>query len=316
MNNKLAIIVPVYNEEEMLQHSNEVLSELLTSLINKNKISNESYILFVNDGSSDSSWNIITSLAKNNNQLKGLSLSRNFGQQNATICGFMEAEADIYVSIDVDLQDDVSKIEEMVDEYHKGSDIVYGVLLNRDTDTFFKKWSSITYYKFLKYIGIKVIPNHSQFRLLSKNAIEKLKLFTEKNMFLRGIIPLIGLKSSKVYYNRFARQFGKTKYNTMKLVRLAINEILSFSDYPLRFITFIAAIFLIISIIMFAYVLFAYVDKNIIKGWASIIASIYLVGGLVLISLGIIAQYVSKIFIETKNRPLYIVGEQTDNLKA
>ncbi|MCL2567048.1 MAG: glycosyltransferase family 2 protein [Alphaproteobacteria bacterium] len=310
MTNKLAIIVPVYNEEEALEISSGKLLDIIKKLIAKNKISSESYIVFVNDGSKDKSLNIIKDLAKKHKEIKGIALSKNFGHQGALLCGLLESEADVYISIDADLQDDTAKIEEMIDLYSAGNHIVFGVRKKRTTDTFFKKHTAVLYYNLLKFLGVDIIPNHADYRLMSNLAVDKLKLFKERNLFLRGIITRIGLKSSTVYYDRLAREQGETKYTLHKMLALAFNGIFAFSTIPLRFIAFFAAVFIIFSLVIFIYILFSYLENNIIKGWTSLIASIYFVGGLILLSLAIIAEYIARIYTETKARPLYIIEEK------
>ena len=304
---KLAIVIPCYNEEEVLNETSKRLLSVVNKLINNHKISQSSYILFVNDGSKDNTWNIIQTLNNSNAIFCGLCLSRNVGHQNALLAGlnFVADKCDAAISIDADLQDDVNAIEEMVDKYNEGNDIVYGVRKERKKDSFFKKHTALGFYKFMSALGVESVYNHADFRLMSSRALKALLEYKEKNLFLRGIMPLIGYKTDKVYYNRDARFAGESKYPFTKMLNFAVNGITSFSVKPLRIIFLVGITSLIISFISFIYILVSYFSGHIIQGWSSIMVSIWLLGSLVIISLGIIGEYVGKIYTEVKERPLY-----------
>ena len=304
---KLAIVIPCYNEEEVLNETSSRLLSVMNKLIDNHKISQSSYILFVNDGSKDNTWNIIQTLNDSNAIFCGLCLSRNVGHQNALLAGlnFVADKCDAAISIDADLQDDVNAIEEMVDKYNEGNDIVYGVRKERKKDSFFKKHTALGFYKFMSALGVESVYNHADFRLMSSRALKALLEYKEKNLFLRGIMPLIGYKTDKVYYNRDARFAGESKYPFTKMLNFAVNGITSFSVKPLRIIFLVGITSLIISLISFIYILVSYFSGHIIQGWSSIMVSIWLLGSLVIISLGIIGEYVGKIYTEVKERPLY-----------
>jgi len=304
---KLAIVIPCYNEEEVLNETSSRLLSVMNKLIDNHKISQSSYILFVNDGSKDNTWNIIQTLNHSNAIFCGLCLSRNVGHQNALLAGlnFVADKCDAAISIDADLQDDVNAIEEMVDKYNEGNDIVYGVRKERKKDSFFKKHTALGFYKFMSALGVESVYNHADFRLMSSRALKALLEYKEKNLFLRGIMPLIGYKTDKVYYNRDARFAGESKYPFTKMLNFAVNGITSFSVKPLRIIFLVGIISLLISLISFIYILVSYFSGHIIQGWSSIMVSIWLLGSLVIISLGIIGEYVGKIYTEVKERPLY-----------
>ena len=244
--NKLILVIPIFNEEEILEYSTSQFIKIMNDLIQKNKISKDSQIVFIDDGSYDKSWNIIKKLTKYKKSIRAIKLSRNYGQQSAMLAGLFNFEADIYITIDVDLQEDINAIELMVDESLKGNDIVYGVREKRDEDTFFKRFSAESFYKLMLFMGIDIIPNHSEYRLMSKKAVDSLKKFPERNLFLKGIIPLLGYQSTKVYYARKKRVGGDSKYPLKKLLSLAWEGITSFSVIPLKIITFIGFILFII----------------------------------------------------------------------
>ena len=308
---KLAIVVPCYNEEAVFDDTNIALTLLLKDLITKKKISNNSFILYVNDGSSDDTWNLIKEAYEDCKYVHGLSLAGNKGHQNALYAGLMQAkeEADITISIDADLQDDIFVIEEMIDKYHEGNDIVYGVRNDRNNDTFFKRFTAESFYKLMKLMNPKSINNHADFRLLSKRALEELSLYKESALYLRGIIPELGFKSDKVYYERKKRLKGESKYPLSKMLRLAFDGISSFSIKPLTLILYLGIISVLFSIIIIIYSLIRYFTGQTITGWTSMFASIWFIGGIQLISLGIIGQYLGKTYIETKNRPRYYIDE-------
>lgn len=309
MKNKLCIIVPCYNEEETLSQSNQVLLNTLHDLVSKQKIDADSYILYVDDGSSDNTWEIICRIYNNNNRnVKGIKLSANKGHQNALLAGLENSygNADIIVTIDADLQDDVNAIGEMVTKHCEGQfDIVYGVRNKRESDTWFKRNSALLFYKIMNVLGVKTVYNHADFRLMSSRAVKALCEYKENNLFLRGIIPLIGYKSCNVYYNRTIRKYGTTKYPLRKMMSFAIDGITSFSIQPVRMIMVLGFVFIAISIAILIYVLYQYCNHNVVSGWSSMILSIWFVGGCILASLGVIGEYIGKIFVEVKKRPRY-----------
>lgn len=304
-NNKLVIISPCYNEEEIIKYSVEQLTMLINIMISDGIISNESKVCFINDGSRDKTQSIIESYCVKNKNVAMINLTRNFGQQYALLAGLNTIDADIYVTIDADLQDDYMMIIEMVKKYFEGFDIVYGCRKKRDNDTFFKKNTALLFYKFMNFIGINIKQNHSEFRLLSKDAVEKLKEYKEKSIFLRGIVQNLGMKSCDVYYDRMERHAGKTKYSFIKLIGLAWTAITCFSVLPLRLITLTGAVTSFISIIILFYALISYVKHYSVSGWTSIMMTIAFFCGIIIMSLGIIGEYLSKVLIEVKNRPLY-----------
>ncbi len=310
----LYIVVPCYNEEEALPITSESFLAELETLINKEKISHESRVLFVNDGSNDGTWDIITELSERDEHFIGISLSRNQGHQNALLAGLTEAKnnCDITVSIDCDGQDDISAVEKMIDEYLNGSEVVYGVRSSRDSDTFFKRFTAESFYRLLETMGAEVIFNHADYRLVSSKALDGLSLFQEKNLYLRGIFPLIGFKSSTVEYQRHERLAGKTHYPLRKMAALAVDGVTSLSVKPLRIITVLG---LIISVISFIGTIWAFVMHCIgstVDGWASVTCIVCFLGGIQLVSLGVIGEYIGKIYMEVKGRPRYIISERTN----
>lgn len=309
---KIYIVVPCYNEEEVLPISSKVLLDFLEGEISSKNISNESKILFVDDGSSDNTWKIIKKLANNDGHFKGLKFSRNFGHQNALLAGMTIAvkEADAIVTIDADLQDDVSAIHEMIQNFYDGSDVVYGVRDNRDTDTVFKRWTAESFYKVMNSLGINIIPNHADFRLMSKRATNVLLNFKEENLFLRGMVPLVGFPSSKVYYSRNIRAAGESKYPLKKMINFALEGITSFSIVPIRLVRNIGILTLLVGIIYMLYALTQKLQGNIEVGWSSLIMSIWLLGGIQLISISIVGEYIGKIYFEVKGRPRFIIEDQ------
>lgn len=310
----LYIVVPCYNEEEALPITSESFLAELETLINKEKISPESRVLFVNDGSSDGTWDIITELSERDEHFIGISLSRNQGHQNALLAGLTEAKnnCDITVSIDCDGQDDISAVEKMIDEYMNGSEVVYGVRSSRDSDTFFKRFTAESFYRLLETMGAEVVFNHADYRLVSSKALDGLSQFQEKNLYLRGIFPLIGFKSSTVEYQRHERLAGKTHYPLRKMAALAVDGVTSLSVKPLRIITVLG---LIISVISFIGTIWAFVMHCIgstVDGWASVTCIVCFLGGIQLVSLGVIGEYIGKIYMEVKGRPRYIISERTN----
>lgn len=304
---KLAIILPCYNEEEILPQTIKTMGKLLSKMIKDEKISPSSQICFVNDGSKDKTLDIISNICSRNKHFCCINLSRNFGHQGAILAGMNEIAADIYVTIDADLQDNPNCINEMLKKIESGCDIVYGVRDSRDTDSWFKRTTAVCYYKILKLLGVNIVYNHADFRMMTKRAVETLKKFPERNLFLRAIVPLVGFKSDKVYYDRTKRQAGETKYPFHKMVALAWNGISNFSIIPLRFVTFSGFFICFISFIFLCYVIYNWSAKGTIVGWASLVTIITIFSGVQMVSLGIIGEYLAKVFIEVKKRPLYIV---------
>lgn len=308
-NNKLAIIAPCYNEEEIISYSIEKLTLLLKKMTDDNLISPESKIVFVDDGSKDKTREIITKCCEENKNIALISLSHNFGQQHAILAGLNLVDADMYVTIDADLQDDHMMIIEMIKKYEEGNEIVYGCRKKRDTDSFFKKNTAFLFYKFMNLIGIGIRQNHSEFRLMSKKAVELLKDYKERTIFLRGIVQNLGLKSCDVYYDGLERQAGKTKYSLFILLELAWTAITSFSIFPLRLITSIGLLTSLFSVLVMVYALISYVKHYSVSGWTSLIMVIAFFNGIIIMSLGIIGEYLGKVLTEVKGRPLYQIGK-------
>ena len=309
----LSIVVPCYNEEAVLPETIQRLTELLQYLIDKGKVRSDSCIYYVDDGSHDRTWDLIETFAKTNGFVRGIKLSRNRGHQNALLAGLLTVKGEAVISVDADLQDDLSAIEEMLDYYVDGYDIVYGVRSSRKTDTFFKSFTAIAYYRLLAVMGVEIIYNHADYRLMSRRVIEALKEFGEVNLFLRGIIPQLGFSHTIVYYERAERFAGESKYPLKKMLALAWQGITSFSDVPLKFITGLG---LLVSLISFAVTIWAIWIKLFtevaIPGWASTVLPIYFLGGIQLLCLGIIGEYLAKIYTETKRRPRYIIEKTTN----
>lgn len=306
---RLAIVVPCYNEEEMLTISSETLRGVLKNLMDKGKIGQDSFVLFVDDGSKDNTWSLIEAEHEKYQQVYGLKLAGNVGHQFALTAGLTVAKdmCDISVSIDADLQDDIAAIEEMVDKYHEGKDIVYGVRNDRSSDSFFKRTTAQGFYKIMGAMGVKTVYNHADFRLMSKRALEQLSKYEENNLFLRGMVPLIGYETDKVYYERKERVAGESKYPLKKMISLALNGITSFSVKPISFITFLGIMIIIFSILAAIYAVASYISGHVVAGWTSLILSIWFIGGVQLLSVGLIGMYIGKIYIEVKRRPRYNV---------
>ena len=306
-NSVLAIVVPCYNEEEVLPQTNQQLRALLDGMMREKLVGEGSYILYVNDGSRDRTWQLIESYGTGDAHVRGLKLAGNVGHQNALMAGLETAreDADVTVSIDADLQDDINAIPEMVKKYNDGCDIVYGVRRKRTTDTFFKRTTAQMFYKFMTGMGVKSIYNHADFRLMSQRAVDALCQYEERNLFLRGLVPLLGYKTDSVYYDRLERQAGVSKYPLSKMLSFAVDGITSFSVKPLRLIFDLGVIFLFISLAILVYVIVALCKGNGVQGWASLMLSIWFVGGCVLICLSIIAAYIGRIYTEDKHRPRY-----------
>ena len=310
--NKLAIVVPCYNEEEMLEKTISVLSGVLRDLSGKGLVSEDSFLLFVNDGSKDKTCEILKEKAEKEPHVCMISLSRNRGHQNALMAGLSTAcgISDMTVSIDADLQDDVLVIGNMVEEYLKGADIVYGVRSGRKTDSFFKRTTAQGYYRFLNSLGVKTVYNHADFRLMSNRAVAELLRYREKNLYIRGLIPELGFKTAEVRYERKAREAGESKYPLSKMAALALNGITSQSTKPLRIISFIGLMVMLICIAAAVYALISYFTGNVEAGWTSLILSIWFLGGVQLLCLGVIGEYIGKVYSEVKDRPLYCIEEK------
>lgn len=308
----LYLVIPCYNEEAVLHETGNRLLEKITTMMKDNIISTESKILFVNDGSKDKTWEIITELHNQNNIFSGVNLSRNKGHQNALLAGLMTAKeyADITISLDADLQDDIEVIDKFVEQYYKGSDIVYGVRSSRQTDTFFKRTTALAFYKFMNVLGVDVMYNHADYRLMSKRAVQGLSEFKEVNLFLRGIVPLIGYRYSIVEYERHERFAGESKYPLKKMLAFAWDGITSFSIKPIRIITGLGFTIFALSLIALIYSLIVKIFKQPISGWTSLTLSIWMIGGIQLLSLGVIGEYIGKIYNETKARPRFIIADK------
>lgn len=299
--------MPCYNEQEVLPHTNQQLRALLDVMIKDKLASPDSYILYVNDGSRDRTWNLIEDYCGADAHVRGLKLAGNVGHQNALMAGLETArvDADVTVSIDADLQDDINAIPEMMKKFDEGCDIVYGVRRKRTTDTIFKRTTAQLFYRFMNAMGVKSVYNHADFRLMSRRAVDALCQYEERNLFLRGLVPLLGYTTDSVYYDRLERQAGESKYPLSKMLSFAIDGVTSFSVKPLRLIFDLGLIFLLISLAILVYVIVALCQGRGVQGWASLMLSIWFVGGCMLICLSIIAAYIGRIYTEEKHRPRY-----------
>ena len=307
----LFIVVPCYNEEEVLKETTKRLNDKLNNLKKKKKISSQSKVLYVNDGSKDKTWELIKVIHNNNSMFWGLSLSRNRGHQNALLAGLMTAKeyADIIISMDADLQDDINAIDEMIEKYNEGSEIVYGVRNSRKKDTWFKRNTALAYYRFLKFMGVDIVYNHADYRLTSKRVLNELEKYGEVNLFLRGIFPLIGFKHDVVYYERHERFAGKSKYPLKKMLHFAWDGITSFSIKPIKMVLSIGIIIFVVSLFVMIYSLIVKLLGFTVSGWTFIVCSIWLLAGVQMLSIGLIGEYVGKVYSETKHRPRYIIDE-------
>ena len=309
---KLSIVVPCYNEADVLPETNKLLVDILANLIKEKKINKASYILYVDDGSNDNTWSIIENISLNYLPAQGIKLSRNRGHQNALLAGLLYVDADAVISVDADMQDDLEAIPKMIDAFNNGFDIVYGVRNNRSKDKFLKRFTAESYYRLLSWMNVEIIFNHADYRLLSRRAIEALKNYPENNIFLRGIIPQLGFPSASIYYIRNERFSGKSKYSLRKMLSFGWEGITSFSAAPLRIITtsgiLISAISFLITIWAIAAKLFL---ESTVPGWASTVVPMYFLGGVQLLAIGIIGEYLAKIYLETKNRPRYFIERKT-----
>lgn len=307
----LSLVVPCYNEEAVLPETISRLTRLLESLVENNLVDACSHVIFVDDGSRDRTWQIIQEASANSQAVQGIKLSRNRGHQNALLAGLLDAKGDVAISVDADLQDDLDAIEKMILAHRQGSDIVFGVRKSRDTDTFFKRFTAEGYYRLLERFGVEVVFNHADYRLMSRRAIEALREFNEVNLFLRGIIPQLGFPSSIVYYDRAERFAGESKYPLGKMLALAWQGITSFSTVPLRMIT---ALGFLISLASFGITLWALFIRlfsdQAVPGWTSTVVPIYLLGGIQLLCIGIIGEYIAKTYMETKRRPHFFIEDR------
>ena len=311
MNEKctLYLVVPCYNEQEVLPETSRQLEEIMRGLIKKDKISDKSKIAFVNDGSKDNTWNIITDLHEKNPMFTGINLAHNKGHQNALLAGLMTAKdyADAAISLDADLQDDVGVIEQFIDKFNEGKDVVYGVRSTRATDTVFKRSTAHAFYKLMKAMGADTLQDHADYRLMSKRALEGLAKYKEVNLFLRGIVPMIGYETDVVYYERHERFAGESKYPLKKMLSFAVDGITSCSVKPIRMITSLGTLVFTVSIVMLIYFLIVWLLGHTVQGWTTIVISLWGIGGLILLSLGIIGEYIGKIYMEVKERPRFII---------
>ncbi len=307
---KLFLVVPCYNEEEVLPETAARLEKKMGDLIGSGKISGDSRIVFVNDGSKDKTWELITELHEKNSLFRGICLSRNKGHQNALMAGLMTVkdECDAAISLDADLQDDINAIDAMVDAYKEGYEVVYGVRSSRKKDSFFKRTTARTFYRLMRLMGVEVVYDHADYRLMSRNALNALADFKEVNLFLRGLVPLVGFKSTEVKYERGERFAGKSKYPLRKMIAFAFEGITSMSIKPIRMIATVGLLVFLVSIGMLIYSFIRYLLGYTILGWASLAVSIWALGGIQLLALGVIGEYIGKIYLETKARPRYIIA--------
>lgn len=310
----LYVVIPCYNEEEVLLETTKQLKNKMKTLIKNKVISDKSRVMYVNDGSKDNTWNIIKDINKKENLFTGITLSRNRGHQNALLAGLMTSKnyADVVISMDADLQDDINAMDEMLKKYNEGCDIVYGVRSARKKDTWFKRVTAESFYKFMKVLGVDIVYNHADYRLTSKRVLEAFSDFKEVNLFLRGMFPLVGYKSDVVYYERNERFAGESKYPLKKMLNFAWDGVTSFSVKPLRFICTIGFIIIFISICIMIYSLVRKLTGNTVDGWTFLSISIWFIGGLQMTSIGIIGEYVGKMYSETKHRPRYIIAENLE----
>ena len=312
--NTLYIVVPCYNEEAVLPETSRRLGDKLRSLMAAGKVSSQSRVLFVNDGSRDRTWEVIAGLHEGDGLFCGVDLSRNRGHQNALLAGLMTARerADMVISMDADLQDDVDAVDAMVDKYLDGADIVYGVRSSRRKDSFFKRTTAEAFYRLMDLLGAETVFNHADYRLMSKRALEGLAQFTEVNLFLRGIVPMIGYRTDTVEYERGERFAGESKYPLKKMVSFALEGVTSLSVRPLRMITGLGFLVFLASLVMIGYNIVRWATGNTVTGWASLACSVWLIGGLILLALGVIGEYLGKLYLESKGRPRFLIREVLD----
>ena len=314
MGDILYIVVPCYNEEEVLPETARRLKEKMEHLIAAGRISEESRVLFVNDGSRDKTWSMIEGLHRADRHFSGVNLTRNRGHQNALLAGLMTAKdrADMVISMDADLQDDIDAVDAMVEQYYAGCDIVYGVRSSREKDTFFKRFTAEGFYRVMNFLGAETVFNHADYRLMSKRALEGLAQFKEVNLFLRGIVPMIGYTTGTVEYERGERFAGESKYPLKKMLSFAMEGITSLSTKPIRYITVLGFLVFVVSILMLIYSIVRWANGETVIGWASVICSVWAIGGLILLALGVIGEYIGKIYLETKERPRFLIKEVLD----
>lgn len=305
----LYVVVPCYNEEEVLPETSKRLSAKMDALEAAGRISPDSRVLFVDDGSKDRTWQLISELHQQNQRFGGVKLSRNRGHQNALLAGLMTAKSlcDAAISMDADLQDDIDAIDRMLDAYDNGYEVVYGVRSSRKTDTFFKRATAQGFYKFMKFMGVDIVYNHADYRLMSRRALEGLEKFDEVNLFLRGIVPLIGYKSTTVEYERSERFAGESKYPLKKMLAFAFDGITSFSVKPIRWVTVLGFLIFMLSVLALIYILVVKLLGYAVAGWSATVASIWLLGGIQLLCMGVVGEYIGKIYIEVKSRPRYLI---------
>lgn len=308
----LYIVIPCYNEGEVIEETTKRLTEKLESLLKQNKISSSSKVMYVNDGSKDNTWELIETICKNNKMFSGVCLSRNRGHQNALLAGLMTAKeyADVVISMDADLQDDINAIDGMLEKYYNGAEIVYGVRNSRKKDTWFKRTTAQSFYKFMKLMGVDVVFNHADYRLTSKKVLEELEKYNEVNLFLRGIFPLIGYKTDVVYYERNERFAGESKYPLKKMLHFAWDGITSFSVKPIKLVLNVGIIMFLISLIVLIYSFVVKIMGTAVSGWTFIVCSIWLVAGIQMLSIGLIGEYIGKIYSEAKARPRYVIEKE------
>lgn len=306
----LYVVIPCYNEEEVLLETTKRLNKKMDNLVKSDIISGESRVMYVNDGSRDKTWELIEDINKKERYFTGISLSRNRGHQNALLAGLLTAKeyADIVISMDADLQDDIDAIDEMISKYNEGAEIVYGVRNKREKDSFFKRTTAEGFYKFMKLMGVEIVFNHADYRLMSKNVLNYLEKYEEVNLFLRGIIPLIGFKSDVVYYERAERFAGVSKYPLKKMLNFAWDGITSFSIKPIRLILSLGVFIFFLSVIMIVYSLTLKIIGMTVDGWTYIMCSIWMIAGIQMLSIGIVGEYIGKIYNETKRRPRFIIS--------
>lgn len=318
LNKTLYVVIPCYNEEEVLEETTKRLKEKMGKLIKDKKISNKSKVMYVNDGSKDNTWELIKKINKSEKLFTGITLSRNRGHQNALLAGLMTAKtyADVVISMDADLQDDINAIDEMIDKYNTGCDIVYGVRSSRKKDTWFKKTTAQGFYKFMKFMGVDVVYNHADYRLTSKRVLEEFSNFKEVNLFLRGMFPLVGYSSDVVYYERKERFAGESKYPLKKMLNFAWDGITSFSVRPIRLVLNLGIIIFVVSLLVLLYCLIVKLLGKTVEGWTFVVGSIWLVSGVQMLSIGIIGEYIGKIYSETKARPRFIISENLEEQNA
>ncbi len=318
LNKTLYVVIPCYNEEEVLEETTKRLKEKMGKLIKDKKISNKSKVMYVNDGSKDNTWELIKKINKSEKLFTGITLSRNRGHQNALLAGLMTAKtyADVVISMDADLQDDINAIDEMIDKYNTGCDIVYGVRSSRKKDTWFKKTTAQGFYKFMKFMGVDVVYNHADYRLTSKRVLEEFSNFKEVNLFLRGMFPLVGYSSDVVYYERKERFAGESKYPLKKMLNFAWDGITSFSVRPIRMVLNVGIIIFAVSLLVLLYCLIVKLLGKTVEGWTFVVGSIWLVSGVQMLSIGIIGEYIGKIYSETKARPRFIISENLEEQNA